>query len=68
MQNLTLTDRIRVWLPESHSDLLVHADWIKNEVLAVEIQLDAASDRPRIERSGGAAELDARDRDHTGEL
>jgi isoleucyl-tRNA synthetase len=65
---LDLTDRIRVWLPESHSDLLVHADWIKNEVLAVELQLDAATDGPRIERSGGAAERDGRDRDHTGQL
>ncbi|MFN2488541.1 MAG: isoleucine--tRNA ligase [Actinomycetota bacterium] len=53
---LELTDRIRVWLPESHSDVLRHTDWIKDEVLAVEVQLDTASDTPRIERSGGAGE------------
>jgi isoleucyl-tRNA synthetase len=47
---LDLTDRIRVWLPESHSDLLVHADWIKDEVLALEIHLDASSGSPRLEK------------------
>src|SRR4029450_10215217 len=34
---LELTDRIVVTLPESASDLLAHAEWIKEEVLALEI-------------------------------
>jgi isoleucyl-tRNA synthetase len=37
---LEVTDRIRVRLPRSHEDLLAHADWIKGEVLAVELALD----------------------------
>jgi isoleucyl-tRNA synthetase len=37
---LELTDRIVVRLPESHADLLRHADWIKDEVLAVDIRTD----------------------------
>ncbi|MGZ4382451.1 MAG: isoleucine--tRNA ligase [Gaiellaceae bacterium] len=49
-EGLELTDRIRVFLPESDADLLEHADWIKDEVLAVEIQLDGASGAPRIEK------------------
>jgi isoleucyl-tRNA synthetase len=48
---LALTDRIRVWLPQTDSDLLdLHGDWIKAEVLAVEIQLDGAVGEPRIEK------------------
>ena len=39
-QGLELTDRIVVTLPPSDEDLLEHADWIKNEVLAVELRLD----------------------------
>jgi isoleucyl-tRNA synthetase len=34
-----LTDRIVVTLPAADEDLLVHADWIKSEVLAVELRL-----------------------------
>ncbi|HSP74323.1 MAG TPA: isoleucine--tRNA ligase [Gaiellaceae bacterium] len=49
-EGLELTDRIRVFLPESDADLLEHADWIKDEVLAVEIQLDGAGGVPRIEK------------------
>jgi isoleucyl-tRNA synthetase len=45
---LELTDRIVVTLPESESDLLAHADWIKNEVLAEEIQTDGGSGQPEI--------------------
>jgi isoleucyl-tRNA synthetase len=37
---LAVTDRIRVRLPRSQSDLLAHEDWIKGEVLAVELALD----------------------------
>jgi isoleucyl-tRNA synthetase len=48
---LELTDRIRVWLPETHSDVLVHADWIKDEVLAIEIGLDGSAGEPRVEKA-----------------
>jgi isoleucyl-tRNA synthetase len=37
---LELTDRIVVTLPESQSELLEHAEWIKRETLAVELRLD----------------------------
>jgi len=39
-QGLELTDRIVVTLPSADEDLLEHADWIKNEVLAIELRLD----------------------------
>ena len=45
---LALTDRIVVTLPESASDLLAHEDWIKEEVLAVEIRTDGGSGEPEI--------------------
>ena len=45
---LELTDRIVVTLPESASDLLAHEDWIKEEVLAVEIRADGGSGEPEI--------------------
>jgi hypothetical protein len=45
---LELTDRIVVTLPEAISDLLAHADWIKEEVLAVEIRTDGGSGKPEI--------------------
>ena len=38
-QGLELTDRIVVTLPSADEDLLEHADWIKNEVLAIELRL-----------------------------
>jgi isoleucyl-tRNA synthetase len=41
---LALTDRIRVTLPASHADLLQHADWIKEEVLATELATDSVSE------------------------
>ncbi len=44
---LALTDRIRVTLPEADADLLQHADWIKEEVLATELATDSV-DEPRI--------------------
>ena len=46
---LDLTDRIRVRLPQSEADLLRHRDWIKDEVLAVEIETDGEAE-PRIEK------------------
>jgi isoleucyl-tRNA synthetase len=45
---LALTDRIIVTLPAGESDLLEHADWIKGEVLAIEIRLDGGSAEPQI--------------------
>jgi len=46
-QGLELTDRITVRLPKQAVDLLVHADWIKAEVLAVSLETDAI-ETPRI--------------------
>jgi isoleucyl-tRNA synthetase len=48
---LELTDRIVVTLPESASDLLAHEDWIKDEVLAVEIRADGGSAEPEIAKA-----------------
>ena len=49
---LELTDRIVVRLPRDHADLLEqHGDWIKNEVLAVEIELDGAAGEPSIAKA-----------------
>jgi isoleucyl-tRNA synthetase len=48
---LELTDRIVVTLPESASDLLAHEDWIKDEVLAVEIRTDGGSGEPEIAKA-----------------
>jgi isoleucyl-tRNA synthetase len=45
---LELTDRIRVTLPEREADLLPHADWIKDEVLAVALDTDASAIEPII--------------------
>jgi isoleucyl-tRNA synthetase len=47
---LELTDRIVVTLPESQADLLQHADRIKEEVLAVEIQTDGVAE-PQIAKA-----------------
>ncbi len=41
---LELTDRIRLTLPAADSDLLEHADWIKEEVLATEVAADGVSE------------------------
>jgi isoleucyl-tRNA synthetase len=38
-QGLELTDRIVLTVPESEKDLLKHGDWIKQETLAVEVEL-----------------------------
>jgi hypothetical protein len=45
---LELTDRIRVTLPEWEADLLPHAHWIKDEVLAVALDTDASAIEPKI--------------------
>src|SRR5919204_120792 len=42
-QGLELTDRIRITLPATQKKLLQHADWIKEETLAVEIEADGGS-------------------------
>ena len=47
---LALTDRITVTLPESDADLLAHADWIKDEVLALAIDTDGGTE-PRIAKA-----------------
>ena len=49
-QGLALTDRITVTLPESDADLLAHADWIKDEVLALAIETDGGTE-PRIAKA-----------------
>jgi isoleucyl-tRNA synthetase len=48
---LELTDRIVVTLPEGAADLLEHSDWIKDEVLAVEIRADGGSGEPEIAKA-----------------
>jgi isoleucyl-tRNA synthetase len=48
---LELTDRIVVTLPSSASDLLAHEDWIKEEVLAVEIRTDGGAAEPEIAKA-----------------
>jgi isoleucyl-tRNA synthetase len=45
---LELTDRITVTLPADQADLLAHAEWIKSEVLAVEIEADGGGGEPSI--------------------
>ncbi|MEX2211672.1 MAG: isoleucine--tRNA ligase [Gaiellaceae bacterium] len=48
---LELTDRIVVRLPAEHGELVEqHGEWIKDEVLATRIDLDAASE-PAIEKA-----------------
>jgi isoleucyl-tRNA synthetase len=48
---LELTDRITVRLPATHADLLRHAEWIKDEVLAVEIETDGEAAEPQIAKA-----------------
>jgi isoleucyl-tRNA synthetase len=48
---LELTDRITVTLPASQSDVLQHADRIKEEVLAVSIETDGAAVGPQIAKA-----------------
>jgi isoleucyl-tRNA synthetase len=44
---LELTDRIRLTLPSEDADLLEHAAWIKEEVLATDVATDGVSE-PQI--------------------
>jgi hypothetical protein len=48
---LELTDRIVVTLPQAESELLRHEDWIKQETLAVRIELDGAVGAPTIAKA-----------------
>ena len=48
---LELTDRIAVTLPADQSDLLEHAEWIKDEVLAVSIEANGGSSEPEIAKA-----------------
>jgi len=49
---LELSDRISVTLPTSQSDLLEqHADWVKDEVLAVSIEAAGGSAEPQIAKA-----------------
>jgi isoleucyl-tRNA synthetase len=56
---LELTDRIAVTLPERHTDLLRHADWIKRETLAVSIEANGDAGEPQIARVSGTDRGDA---------
>jgi isoleucyl-tRNA synthetase len=47
---LELTDRIAVTLPRGLADVLAHAEWIKNEVLAVSIEANGSDGEPTIRR------------------
>jgi isoleucyl-tRNA synthetase len=48
---LELTDRIALTLPASEADLLTHADWIKQETLAIEVETDGDLPGPRIAKA-----------------
>jgi isoleucyl-tRNA synthetase len=51
-QGLELTDRIVVRLPAEHAELVErHGDWIKEEVLAVAIETNGASQEPTISKA-----------------
>jgi isoleucyl-tRNA synthetase len=50
-QGLELTDRIRIKLPTVLSDLLRHEDWIKQETLAIEIEIDGDIAEPQISKA-----------------
>jgi isoleucyl-tRNA synthetase len=56
---LELTDRIAVTLPATHADLLRHADWIKDETLAVSIETDGGAGEPSIQKVAGTGEAGA---------
>ena len=45
---LELTDRVRVTLPEGEADVLRHVDRIRNEVLAVSVEVDAEATEPEV--------------------
>ena len=49
---LELTDRIRVTLPAAAADLLErHREWIKEEVLAVEVEANGGTAEPQIAKA-----------------
>jgi isoleucyl-tRNA synthetase len=50
-QGLELTDRIRIKLPAALSELLRHEDWIKQETLAIEIEIDGDTAEPQISKA-----------------
>jgi isoleucyl-tRNA synthetase len=50
-QGLELTDRIRIKLPATLSELLRHDDWIKQETLAIEIEIDGDITEPQISKA-----------------
>jgi isoleucyl-tRNA synthetase len=47
---LELTDRITLTLPQADADLLAHEQWIKDEVLAVEIRTNGVAE-PQIAKA-----------------
>ena len=47
---LELTDRVRVVLPPAFADLLDHAQRIKEDVLAVSVDVDDAVAEPVVEK------------------
>jgi isoleucyl-tRNA synthetase len=47
---LELSDRIRLTIPAADADLLAHAEWIKAETLAVELEADGG-ETPAIVRA-----------------
>ncbi|MHB8059665.1 MAG: DUF5915 domain-containing protein, partial [Gaiellaceae bacterium] len=49
-QGLALTDRIKLTLPESESDLAPYADQIKSETLALELAFNGSLSEPKLER------------------
>jgi isoleucyl-tRNA synthetase len=48
---LELTDRIVVTLPAEQSDLMRYEDWIKEETLAVRVEIDGRASEPRIAKA-----------------
>jgi isoleucyl-tRNA synthetase len=46
-QGLELTDRIVLTLPQAQADVLEHEDWIKQETLAVRVEMDSV-ESPQI--------------------
>ncbi|MDP8911061.1 MAG: isoleucine--tRNA ligase, partial [Actinomycetota bacterium] len=48
---LELTDRITVTLPQAQADLLEHAEWIKQETLALAIDTDGGVGEPVITKA-----------------
>jgi len=47
---LELTDRVRVVLPAAFADLLDHVERIKEDVLAVSVDVDGGVAEPAIEK------------------